>query len=64
MHGKPCGLLNVGGYYDLFLQFLAHGVTSGFVKQAHLDLLYVQDDPAALLDACAEHGASHVDKWN
>jgi len=64
MHTKPCALLNVGGYYDLLLQFLDHGVGSGFVKQAHRDLLYVEDDAGALLDACASHEPKSVDKWD
>ena len=31
LHGKPCLLLNSGGYYDNLLAFLSHSVSQGFV---------------------------------
>jgi hypothetical protein len=30
IHAKPCGLLDVSGYYGALLDFLAHGVDEGF----------------------------------
>jgi len=35
-HGKPVGLLNVGGYYDALLQFMHTGVRAGFMDQAQM----------------------------
>lgn len=64
MHAKPCGLLNVNGYYDLLLQFLDHAVSSGFVNQAHRNLLYVSDSAEDLLARFEAHTAEPVDKWN
>lgn len=46
---KPLGLLNVDGYYDHLLAFIAHSVSVGFVRPAFADLLQVDTDPADLL---------------
>ena len=50
LHAKPSGLLNIAGYYDHLLAFLRHTVSQGFVHPAHLDMLMVSEEPAALLD--------------
>lgn len=39
LHDKPIGLLNVAGFYDGLLAFVAHMVTQGFVKPAQAGLL-------------------------
>jgi uncharacterized protein (TIGR00730 family) len=49
IHHKPCGLWNVGGYYDLLLQFLAHAVDEKFLKPDDRDLLLVSADLHDLL---------------
>jgi len=48
-HVKPLGLLNVAGYYDALLGFLAHSREHGFMTTAQTELLHVGDDPTALL---------------
>ncbi|KAF7598071.1 MAG: Rossman fold protein, TIGR00730 family [Candidatus Dactylopiibacterium carminicum] len=55
IHAKPIGLLNVKGFFDPLLAFLRHLVAQGFVKQAHLDLLKIADDPATLLAQMRQH---------
>jgi len=53
-HDKPLGLLNVAGYYDALLAFMAQTVAQGFVAAAHRDLLQVGDSPDVLLDRLRE----------
>ena len=53
-HDKPLGLLNVAGYYDALLAFLARNRDQGFISDAQIDLLQVSDDPHALLTRMAE----------
>jgi uncharacterized protein (TIGR00730 family) len=50
LHRKPCGLLNVAGYYDHLLSFLDQSVQSQFVKSKHHELLLVDRTPEALLN--------------
>lgn len=63
MHDKPCGLLNVCGYYTGLLQFLAHAVEERFLKAVHQTMLIVEETPHALLDWFATHQAPTVEKW-
>ncbi len=49
-HDKPCGLLNVAGYYDSLLAFLDHAVASRFLRQSHRDLLIADVDAASLIE--------------
>jgi uncharacterized protein (TIGR00730 family) len=62
-HTKPCGLLNVEGYYDQMLGFLDNAVSQRFVKQTHRDFLYTDTDPAALLERMQAYEPAAVDKW-
>ena len=63
LHGKPCGLLNVAGYYDNLLVFLRHAVEEKFIRGEYLELLLAAEDPAALLEKFRQfHPPSGV-KW-
>lgn len=62
-HDKPCGVLNVGGFYDRLLALLDHYVAEGFLAPATRELLVVGDDPASLLRALrARHQRSTFDR--
>src|SRR5665647_689074 len=50
IHAKPCGLLNVAGYYDALTTFLDHAATEQFLKPQHRSLLIVEHEPEALMD--------------
>jgi hypothetical protein len=60
IHDKPCGLLNVGGYYQHIIRFLDHAVEQGFLKMKHRSLLLVERQPDKLLDRFEEYIALHV----
>jgi hypothetical protein len=51
IHAKPIGLVNVSGYFDDLLAFVAGAVAQGFVSGANRGLLVVRDDVPTLLDA-------------
>ena len=63
LHRKPCGLLNVHGYFDRLLSFLDHTVDEGFVKREFRSMIAVADSPAALLDTLASYRPPKVEKW-
>ena len=50
LHLKPVGLLNVCGFYDLLLQFLARMRDEQFLTLAHHSMLAVETSADALLD--------------
>jgi uncharacterized protein (TIGR00730 family) len=62
-HSKPCGLLNVAGYYDVLTTFLDHTVAEQFVKPAHRATLMVEQAPDVLLDRFASYTPPSVHKW-
>ena len=62
IHGKPCALLNVAGYWDAFLAFADHARDEGFVRPHHRSAILVEERPEALLDRLAEYRAPEP-KW-
>ena len=62
-HEKPVGLLNVAGFYDHLLTFLAHATDEGFLRPAHLESLLVETKCDALLDRMARFRAPVLGKW-
>jgi len=62
IHNKPCGLLNVSGYYNPLIKFLDDAVTQDFVKPKHRALLIEESEPAALLDRFQKILAEPTDK--
>ena len=62
-HEKPCGLLNIDGYYDHLARFLEGAIEEGFVPAVCREMLIVEEDPEALLDRFAAYEAPVVRKW-
>ncbi|GJL66639.1 MAG: cytokinin riboside 5'-monophosphate phosphoribohydrolase [Nitrospirales bacterium] len=54
IHHKPCGLLNVEGFYDSLLAFMDHQVQQGFVTSTNRTLILQDQDPERLLDQMNE----------
>jgi len=63
VHRKPCGLLNVEGFYDPLLALLDHAVRERFLKPVNRDLLLAETVPETLLDRMARVPPPLVDKW-
>jgi uncharacterized protein (TIGR00730 family) len=62
-HEKPCGLLNVEGYYDGLIDFLENAIEQQFVREVCRPMLMKADEPARLLDQFSEYRAPKVRKW-
>jgi uncharacterized protein (TIGR00730 family) len=63
IHTKPCGLVNVAGYYSIFLAFLDEMVVEGFLKSEHRSLVLVEDEPESLLHRFRRYRAPVLDAW-
>lgn len=61
-HAKPCGLLNVEGYFDHLLSFLDHAQKRGFLRPQHREMLLVANTPAELLDRFEHYEPPQIDK--
>ena len=53
IHRKPCGLVNVDGYFDGLLAQFDRAVAEGLLKAPHRGLVVAAPDPEGLLDAMA-----------
>ena len=62
-HNKPLGMLNVQGYFDPLLDFLAQGHEQGFIKTSSLAPMIIDDDPARLLTRMAASQPLADDPW-
>jgi uncharacterized protein (TIGR00730 family) len=63
IHAKPCGILDVAGFFAPLRALLDRAVTDGFVHPAHRDMILVDEDPAALLDRLTAWAPVTVSKW-
>ena len=63
LHQKPCGLLNVEGFYDGLLSFLDHAIDERFVKPENRSMVIVATSSDALLERFDEYVPSEVEKW-
>lgn len=62
-HHKPCGLLNVEGYYDALITFLDHVRAEQFVKEHHHAMLMVETNPDELLERYVNYQPPAVTHW-
>jgi uncharacterized protein (TIGR00730 family) len=58
LHGKPCGLLNVAGYYDGLVAQLDRAVSDGFIRPENRQIVLADSDPAALIERLMERPAT------
>jgi uncharacterized protein (TIGR00730 family) len=63
VHRKPCGLLDVDGFYAPLVAFLDHAAAERFIRTEHRDTVVVDDDPARLIDRLAALRLPDVPKW-
>jgi uncharacterized protein (TIGR00730 family) len=62
-HSKPCGLLNVRGYFDQLLAFFDHTQAEGFLRPENRSMLLSDGDPAGLMQPFERYAAPRIDKW-
>jgi uncharacterized protein (TIGR00730 family) len=64
LHRKPCGLLDVEGYFSGLVGFLDHAVSERFLREEHRAMLIVEGDPRSLIDRLREFEPEAVTpKW-
>jgi uncharacterized protein (TIGR00730 family) len=63
LHRKPCGLLDVDGYFDPLLGLFDDAVSTGFLRPENRALVLQATDPEALLDLLASYKPVSVPKW-
>jgi uncharacterized protein (TIGR00730 family) len=62
-HEKPCGLLNVAGYYDPLLAVFDHMIDKGFLSESNRALVLVESEPERLLWGIERYQPPKTAKW-
>jgi uncharacterized protein (TIGR00730 family) len=63
IHVKPCGALDVAGFFAPLRALMDTMTGAGFVRPAHRDMIVIDPDPATLLDRMAAWQPPAVQKW-
>ena len=63
LHRKPCGLLNVRGFFDGLLSFIDHSIDERFVRRENRSMVIVSSSPGTLLELFDRYVPPVVEKW-
>jgi len=62
IHEKPCGFLNINGFYDLLDKFLENIVEEGFVEREFKDMVIINSDPEEIIKKFLNYEHHKLDK--
>lgn len=62
-HHKGVACLNIGNFFNPVRSLFDHAVKEGFMKAEHSEMLILDNDPVALIDALEQWQAPTVTKW-
>ena len=63
LHQKPCGLLNVDGYYTPMLEMFDRAVEEGFLKTENRGIVLASSQIGEMLEAMRLWRPIQVEKW-
>ena len=63
LHAKPCGILNINGFYDKFHELLLSMSQEGFLSEQQYRSLIFDNDPERLLDTVMRQKVEYHAKW-
>lgn len=63
IHTKPCGVLNVRGFFSPLVALFATATQQRFVREEHRDMVIVEPDPVTMLDQLGSWAPVTIDKW-
>ena len=63
VHAKPCGVLNVNGFYDPLLALFDRALADGFLRAEHRGLVLTERTVPGILDRVTQARPVKIDKW-
>ncbi len=60
---KPCGILNMNGYYDPMIRLFDKAVAEGFIREMHRELVIVGEEIESLVEAMRRFKPMNLEKW-
>jgi uncharacterized protein (TIGR00730 family) len=64
LHQKPCGLLNIGQYYDPLIHLFDHMIQQKFLQEKFRSMAIVEEKPDALLDRFSVYEAPSMKTYD
>ncbi|MCK7612799.1 TIGR00730 family Rossman fold protein [Roseibium sediminicola] len=62
-HQKPCGFLNIDGYYDDLIRFLDHQTEQGFTKDVMRAMVQIAGTPEEMISLFENYTPPSAPKW-
>jgi uncharacterized protein (TIGR00730 family) len=63
VHNKPCGILNVDGFFDGLRALFDVMVDKRFLRPEHRDMVIIESDPSTIIESLSGWEPVSVDKW-
>jgi uncharacterized protein (TIGR00730 family) len=63
IQSKPCGILNVKGYFDPLIALLDRSTEQRFLREEHRNSIVVESQVEALVDRLSAWTPLVVEKW-
>lgn len=63
IHNKPCGVLNINGYYDQLFNFLRHAVDVKMLKKEYLSMIISDESPENIINKFKLYHPPQIKKW-
>lgn len=62
-HGKPCGFLNIDGYFEQLIAFLDHQTREGFTKPQMRAMAQIAETPGDMIRLLENYSPPSAHKW-
>ncbi len=63
LHLKPCGILNVNGFFDPLLELFESAARQRLLRPEHRDMVVIESDPESMIGRLSRWTPVTVDKW-
>jgi uncharacterized protein (TIGR00730 family) len=63
IHQKPCGILDVDGFFNPLIEIIERAVEDRFMRIEHAQIVKRSSDPAQLIAQLEDYRPVVVDKW-
>ncbi len=62
-HSKPCGFLNIEGYYDPLVELFDKATREKFVRVEHRKLVLIENEIEKIFEAMINYRPPKLEKW-
>ena len=62
-HSKPCGFLNIQGYYDTLVELFDKATQEKFVREKHRKLVLIESEIEEMFELMVNYKPPTLEKW-